>query len=256
MHCHFSEFSYGFALSHEIASRLKGKLVAAPEFPSLVREGRDGGGYDAAIAILGVPIFLQFKLSEFMQRPTAREWAQFGAPYYRFWLHAPRHSRQHDLLLHLEGRGNLVFYAAPSFHTITELNAAFLRARVVGTSAFVQPSAIGPVPDSDAHSVAFQQGLRFAWLHSEPRPIELSSFGDQFLEVLTGRQRTRIPVAITSAFFANLADELTVAVGEFGVAKQVDVDFLSRLPPESRAPFIARTALGAELFVLRSELAS
>jgi len=34
----FTEFSYGFAVTHELILQNSGNVVAAPEFPSLIRE--------------------------------------------------------------------------------------------------------------------------------------------------------------------------------------------------------------------------
>jgi hypothetical protein len=85
----FSEFSYGFALTREICERLWGGFNAAPVFPSLVEEG--DVGHDVHLDFPGNPLFIQFKVSEYMVRHTAGEWEHFNAPYYRFWMHAPRH---------------------------------------------------------------------------------------------------------------------------------------------------------------------
>lgn len=94
----FSEFTYGFAVTHELVTRWFGRS-AVPVFPSLIAEGRPGGGYDVFLKKPGYPLFLQFKLSEFMSRRQSSEWRLFNSPYYRFWLRAPRHSDQHALLL-------------------------------------------------------------------------------------------------------------------------------------------------------------
>jgi hypothetical protein len=62
-----SEFSYGYALTEEIVSYHRHKMKVAPVFPSLYKEGKDGYGYDVSIDVLGIPIFLQFKLSDYMK---------------------------------------------------------------------------------------------------------------------------------------------------------------------------------------------
>jgi hypothetical protein len=62
----FTEFSYGFAITHELVLQNSGSVFAAPEFPSLIREGQVGGGYDVRLDF-GNWLFLQFKLSEYMQ---------------------------------------------------------------------------------------------------------------------------------------------------------------------------------------------
>jgi hypothetical protein len=61
----FSEFSYGFALTHELVNRFSVALAAAPVFPSLIKEGRSGG-YGAALPLSGWTVFLHFKVSQYM----------------------------------------------------------------------------------------------------------------------------------------------------------------------------------------------
>jgi hypothetical protein len=69
-----SEFSYGYALTEELANGSLGQLIAAHVFPSLIQEGRAGGGYDVQLPFRGRPLFLQFKLSDSMRTSRAREW--------------------------------------------------------------------------------------------------------------------------------------------------------------------------------------
>jgi len=57
-----SEFSYGFALTRELVSRLGLAAWGAPEFPTQNEEGKSGG-YDVKLPGL-VPIFIQFKVSD------------------------------------------------------------------------------------------------------------------------------------------------------------------------------------------------
>jgi len=66
-----SEFSYGFALTHELIALAGEPLRAAPIFPSLIEEGRAGGGYDVHLDVPGFPLFLQFKRSDCMVRRSA-----------------------------------------------------------------------------------------------------------------------------------------------------------------------------------------
>ena len=116
-----SEFSFGYALTEELVRGRHGSLVGAPIFPTQYQEGQEGG-YDIHLPFIGVPIFLQFKLSEYLKRSYAKEWSLFRSPYYRMHLRPLRWSSQHNLLLEIEGRGNEVFYVAPEFHTQEELN--------------------------------------------------------------------------------------------------------------------------------------
>jgi hypothetical protein len=112
-----SEFSYGYALTEELAGGALGGLTAAPIFPSLYQEGQVGGGYDLELPLMGAPLYVQFKLSDCMVYRSAAEWDDFGHSYYRMHLRPQRHSEQHQMLCDLEAAGNQVYYVAPYFHT-------------------------------------------------------------------------------------------------------------------------------------------
>ena len=168
-----SEFSYGFSLTNELVGWTE--LSAAPVFPSLIEEGKAGGGYDVKLDRPGAPLYLQFKRSERMERRSAREFkkitSQGGSlaiPFYRFPITAAAKSDQHELLLALDISPNSVFYAAPRFHRISEINDAWKVSEVTSRSVFISPSEIGPLDDQQ-HSVAFDGSG--TWVCSEPRAI-------------------------------------------------------------------------------------
>lgn len=168
-----SEFSYGYALTEELASGPLGPLTAAPVFPSLLQEGRTGGGFDVKLPFSGVPLFLQFKVSHWMERSLALEWSLMGGPYYRMHLRSLRHSRQHNLLRELESAGRIVYYAAPMFHEAAVLNDAYLGRQVVAMSAFFRPNDIGALDDGH-HYVVYRPDTPLAWVCSyEPRECPL-----------------------------------------------------------------------------------
>ncbi len=176
-----SEFSYGFAITNELVGWAQ--LSAAPIFPSLVEEGRVGGGYDVKLDMPGLPLYLQFKRAERMTRNSAREISTgkttLTLPYHRFHITDWGISDQHKLLLELDQGNTLVFYAAPRFHTLTEINSAWKDNSVASQSVFVAPRAIG-VLDHEPHTVAYDR--HNAWLCSEP--VELESLTGQALSAL------------------------------------------------------------------------
>lgn len=96
-----SEFSYGFALTNEIVGWAP--VGAAPVFPSLIEEGKAGGGYDVKLDMPGVPLYLQFKRADCMVTRRAREVSVYGlsisVPFYRFKITESGKSDQHELLL-------------------------------------------------------------------------------------------------------------------------------------------------------------
>lgn len=154
--CEFSEFSYGYCVTENLALGA-GPLVAAPVFPSLLEEGQPGVGYDVRLQRPGAALFLQFKLVEQMVRGNAKEakLGNFLPPFYRMHLRSRAISDQHQSLISLEQAGNEVFYAAPSFHTTGALNTAYGRREVWGRSFRIRPSDIGELPDNKGHHVSF-----------------------------------------------------------------------------------------------------
>ncbi|HCX67828.1 hypothetical protein [Parvibaculum sp.] len=166
-----SEFSYGFALVNELVGWTA--LHAAPIFPSLIEEGKVGRGYDVKLDRPGVPLLLQFKRSDYMKTRGAREIHKYrldlDVPFYRFAITERNRSFQHISLISLEAEGNLVFYAAPMFHTLDEINSAWASQRVVERSIFVSPNEIGLINDNERHWVSFDE-LK-TYFCSEPRNI-------------------------------------------------------------------------------------
>lgn len=178
----YTEFSYGFALTHEIANS-DGPLPIAPHFPSLYEEGKSGdaGGADVALDRPGLPLFLQFKRSHRIASSAGVEWkaAQKAGlflprPYLRFTLMTDTKSDQHDLLLELDQGFNSVFYAAPRYHRRDDLNEAWRAKRVAEGSVFIRPKSIGEL-ERGRHAVAFgAKWAKHALLCSKPREIQMS----------------------------------------------------------------------------------
>lgn len=185
-----SEFSYGFALTNELVGWIE--LFAAPIFPSLLEEGKAGGGYDVKLDRPGAPLYLQFKRSECMTRRSAREYRSvrdrgglLPVPFYRFPITEKAKSDQHELLLALDITPNHVFYAAPRFHRLSEINDAWRASAVASRSVFVLPSDIGSL-DDERHTVAFDGSNN--WVCSDPRSIRALNSRD-VLERLRGTLR-------------------------------------------------------------------
>jgi hypothetical protein len=166
-----SEFSYGFALTNELVGWAP--LAAAPVFPSLIEEGKAGGGYDVKLELPAVALYLQFKRSDRMTRKSAKERKAIGprlsVPYHRFHVTEAKKSNQHNMLIELDDGMSLVFYAAPRFHALAEINWAWAHNAVSAQSIFVAPSEIGAL-DNASHSVAFDYASTF--LCSDPKKIQ------------------------------------------------------------------------------------
>lgn len=170
----FSEFTYSFAVINELVVQGDPPIVSVPVFPSLLREGRAGGGYDVALNRPGRPLFLQFKLSRYVQGSRAREYHAsdrvFYGPLYRMYVRSRRSSRQHELLLELErGNRSSVFYCGPAFHTLQQLDKCYRERQIVAQSRFVKPSELPSITDDDEHWISFQ----------EPRGTPTQFFSEQ-----------------------------------------------------------------------------
>lgn len=251
-----SEFSYGYAIVEQIARDNSAQISAAPVFPSLIQEGRQGGGYDAGVQLNGVPLFLQFKLSDYLERQNAKEAGSMGLPYYRMHIRSARHSDQHAMLLDLENTGEQVFYAAPMFHKPEELNEAYLNRQVFQRSLLIKPSTIGSIRDLEEHYVAFNDAQNVL-VCSKPREIEMGQVGFKFFahsvksQIKTGKRKTN-----SENQMADLRDQMIRIIDrskQKGFWDKVEINQLqgNRSPIEQTA-YLARTFIGCEMLVVRN----
>lgn len=154
----FSEFSYGFAFTHEYINRFPG-LTAASELPSLIREAELG--YDLKLSYRGHVKFFQFKLAEYMQHSNAIHWGHYRAPHYRVPIvtrvdaNRPRGTDQLSMLRRLAAKKKHVNYVAPKFHTAAEFNSGFLSGEITRCSVWIPVKTIPPVSDYDPHFLTF-----------------------------------------------------------------------------------------------------
>ena len=256
-----SEFSYGYALTENLIDRAGSPLIAAPVFPSLVAEGGDAGGYDLKLQFSTVPLFLQFKLSDIMKSRGAvecRKYRLFSPPFYRMNLHSLRRSRQHSLLLALEQKGNLVYYAAPAFHDIEQINRYYIDREIVPRSIYVRPSAIGPLPDDKPHHVAFKV-LRSslplsvtAYKFSEPVHLEIDTATTVLQEVSTRRhQRERHDISHFELFAGLLDDMIDILDRHLDLVDRLHLSHANFDDPLRSVAYLSRMYFSCELFLVR-----
>ena len=171
--------------------------IIRPTFPTQRQERHNG--YDLRLDRPGSPIFLQFKLCHGMKRRTASEYAHFGLPlnfpFLRMPLMASRLSPQHSRLLDLESRGEAVFYAAPRFFHDNDFADYYGDRVILSNSAFIQPSAIGDLPDDGDHHVSINCQARQGWLLSEPTALKPILIGNDFQEDMHNRLHDERPIS-------------------------------------------------------------
>jgi hypothetical protein len=248
-----TEFSYGYCVTEEFANGMGPGLKAAPYFPSLYAEGKDGGGFDVRI---GSAIFLQFKLTDELTRRSARETQEglLDPPFFRFWLYRRDRSAQHQMLIELEQEpGNQVYYIAPGFAQLEGLNAAYTNGRVVQESAMFSPRDIGPLPDDKYHRVAFRADQNWGWFLSEPKQIP-KYVKQKVLSLALDHPKTQKRDEVLDWLGA-------VARGMKRIVRERESTLYqvgdSTIPPEGRrrdplqeVAYLARAHFGAEFFFL------
>lgn len=252
-----SEFSFGYALTEDLVTWAGSPVTAAPIFPSLIKEGSPGGGFDLRLELGGVPLFLQFKLTDCMVRRNSREIADglLNPPLYRMHLRPRKHSRQHDLLLALEAAGSAVYYAAPVFHTPAELNAVYLNQQTIQNSRFIAPSAIGLLPDDEPHHVSFAD-VGPAWFLSQPTKIQGSISSDALARQLFDRIRHHGDRAVSADRLQELLEAMLRIASEIpqvaAQASQFTADArFSKRRLISRIAFLAQTMFDCAFLIAR-----
>jgi hypothetical protein len=170
MDSEFSEFSYGFAVTAELADALR-PLKVAPILPSLLAEAK--GGWDLKLETeKGVVVFVQFKIPFACTRRSALEWGLYGSTYYRLYIRRRNHSRQHNRLKRLSLHQPLVYYVAPRFYDLTTFNERYLHSRVLAESAQFPLTDLPVLTDNKQHYICYQNGSSGYWCSEEPVEIK------------------------------------------------------------------------------------
>ena len=160
MRAQFSEFSYGFAFTHELVNHLPG-ITVAPQFPSLIEEGK--AGYDMSVPIWGVPMFFQYKLSEFLQGGAAKYWSSHGRAHFRFGTTTTNKSPQHNLLKDLADSGKDVFYVAPGLYEMQDFNVAYRQNRIGSSSVCVPVGKLRRLGTDQYFHITFTECSNVVW---------------------------------------------------------------------------------------------
>ncbi|OYD86596.1 hypothetical protein CDG77_34260 [Nostoc sp. 'Peltigera membranacea cyanobiont' 213] len=243
-----SEFSYGYALTEEIVSYHRHKMKVAPVFPSLYKEGKDGYGYDVSIDVLGIPIFLQFKLSDYMKgrkKTKEIEHGLFTGSFYRMHLRSREKSKQHDLLLKLEKQRNHVYYVTPLFYELKTLNELYINKEIVKNSAFISPSLIGVIPDNDEHHISFKATGKQFYIFSEPRELGILPSYETVFEDLNFTESQYPWDTITSDMIRILRDSEILSDENFSLLR---VRFRNQ-PQIQQVAYLAQVFFDSQLFV-------
>ena len=207
----FSEFSYGFAFTHEYVNLNPG-LKAAPELPSLIKEAETG--YDLKLDYKGHPKYFQFKLSTYLDRRNALHWPSHHRSHYRVRISTrPKSNRftatdQHSRLKRLSTNVDDVFYVAPKFHSEDEFNFFFVQGRITENSLWAPLKELPWISDHSAHYMTFTKDDGQLWWHSEAIQLEGHFLAEEH------SSSTRELVTIDEAFYRDLRSKLRAGLND------------------------------------------
>ena len=155
MYSGFNEIQYSYSVVSEM-ERMSGRfLLLPPFFPTLNAEGNLG--YDLRLDIQGCPVFLQFKLSDYLTKANAREWNHYYSPYYRFKIYPTSKSNQHNALVTLSLAETYVFYCSPRFYKETDYNQFHFSNQICNNSKMTPCNLLPFISGSQEHYVTYKQ---------------------------------------------------------------------------------------------------
>lgn len=145
LHQRLSEYSYGYGVTREVERCLETVgLNSVPFLPNLIEEA--SLGFDVGFDRPGIPLLLQFKLGESLQRFIRSDPALpkpiLNNPFWRFKIDTAEENGQFDLLFKADQSGAEVYYVAPKFSDWTTYATAFENGEILQHSLLLKPSEI------------------------------------------------------------------------------------------------------------------
>lgn len=184
----------------------------------------------AAVTSKAINVFFQFKRSDYLLRPYARYFSDFGGPYWRFRVDRTLNVGslpQHDLLEALEARtagAALVRYVAPICHLYDELEAHCDSRTLLEQCVYVAPSRFAP-----AHTTCIFTSPANAMVNPDPESVKVDSWTQ-----LQGRIADMVADAVDIEELLERTLELAYSLG-------------ARQPSELRYPWRLPQALPSEV---------
>lgn len=215
MKSEFSEFTYGFLLCTEIINRQRKRNTSTniPKFPSLIAEAKIG--YDVKIPRRGLPLFLQFKLAQYL-KPNSRAMCSksYSQDFFRITLYRRTKSQQHNLLCRLARTFPHVYYASPSFYLQRDFNQYFINESIKENSAFIPLRRLSEITDDDEHYLTYinTKPTGFKWHSEEGTYTEYPiNGGDWLAHIEEGLHK---PQEFSLEYLLNLRETLVDIIGK------------------------------------------
>jgi len=169
MEAAFSELQYAYSCTRELENRLGSSCSCAPYFPTLIEEAKFG--FDVAIGSLYAPVFLQYKVADYMIRKSARNWKEFSSSFFRFSVYPATKSPQHNRLKSLSTVFPFVYYCSSAFVDYDQFDSFHTHGQIVDNSVFINLCTIPKNSGNAEHDIIFQTApWRYRWCSD---PIEV-----------------------------------------------------------------------------------
>jgi hypothetical protein len=201
----FSEFSFGFALTYEIANALQPEITVLPLFPSPVADLEEGPG--PTFVERGWPLFLQFKLAHCLKTSRATQWEDYRTPFFRISIPERTRSNQYSLLRTLSSTEPEIYFAAPAFYRQIEFNQAFMSNQILNESRFIPLRELPELADDDEHHITYGRSSGgFRWHSQGDSFSSVPISGARWLEGI--KAAAMEPRELGSAYFTGLRQHL------------------------------------------------
>lgn len=199
-----TDIAYSTALTFELVTRYDFFTLGAPTLPSLRKEAI----YKTNTNAKGTIIFIQYRLGDHNVGAGSSLKDLWEIPYYRFLVHPKRKIRHHELLMNLESMNNLVYYAAPEFHTVGRLYESLMNRTVLANSTFWSPLGIGVLTAKEKNTVSYKPNMPYGILEPGNIKIEHLIKGEMLLNVLKQRFETNQTKVYDDNNLALLGDQM------------------------------------------------
>ncbi len=164
-----SEYTYGFGATREAEQLLKDiGISTTPFLPSLRDEGKLG--YDVEFDRPGVPLLLQFKLGQSLERFVRKDLTvprpDIDRPFWRFNINTAERDGQFQILLKAEEGGAEVHYVAPRFSHWRKYTEYYMKGSILDNSLLISPveirNKLASIHAADGpHRVVYDKGRSY-----------------------------------------------------------------------------------------------
>ncbi|UYO06440.1 hypothetical protein [Paenibacillus sp. PSB04] len=174
---YFSELQYAYSCTRELEDILLS--CGVPYFPSLVEEA--SVGFDVRVDTIVAPVFLQYKVADYLQRRNSKYWDLFNVNHYRFPIYPADKSPQHNLLKSLSVSQPFVFYCSSCFFEYSDYRLLHEDRRIMSQSTFINLRELPYNSGSYWHHIVYNPTRTTAFWCSNPVEINLYKNWEQVL---------------------------------------------------------------------------